>query len=85
MPTPVNVAVIYYSATGTVATIAEAIAESAGRAGAEVRLRRVTELAPQAAIDSTADQGRANEGDRPIPTAPRTSPGRATSRWASRP
>ncbi|MGY5032759.1 NAD(P)H:quinone oxidoreductase [Streptomyces sp. 900116325] len=52
MPTPVNVAVIYYSATGTVATIAEAIAESAGRADAEVRLRRVTELAPQAAIDS---------------------------------
>ncbi|MFF0399410.1 NAD(P)H:quinone oxidoreductase [Streptomyces sp. NPDC005248] len=52
MPTPVNVAVIYYSATGTVATIAEAIAESARRAGAEVRLRKVTELAPQAAIDS---------------------------------
>ncbi|MFF0289753.1 NAD(P)H:quinone oxidoreductase [Streptomyces sp. NPDC005262] len=52
MPTPVNVAVIYYSATGTVATIAEAIAEYAGEAGAEVRLRKTAELAPQAAIDS---------------------------------
>lgn len=48
----VNVAVIYYSATGTIARIADAIAETARKAGAEVRLRRVTELAPDAAIDS---------------------------------
>lgn len=48
----VNVAVIYYSATGTVARIAEAIADTAKKGGAEVRLRRVTELAPDAAIDS---------------------------------
>ncbi|MGW6289970.1 NAD(P)H:quinone oxidoreductase [Streptomyces sp. NPDC055107] len=52
MPTPVNVAVIYYSSTGTVATIAKAIAGDAERAGAHVRLRRAAELAPQAAIDS---------------------------------
>ncbi|MFG3407656.1 NAD(P)H:quinone oxidoreductase [Streptomyces sp. NPDC048142] len=52
MPTPVNVAVIYYSSTGTVATIAKAIAGDAERAGAQVRLRRAAELAPQAAIDS---------------------------------
>ncbi|MFE7136847.1 NAD(P)H:quinone oxidoreductase [Streptomyces sp. NPDC057644] len=52
MPTPVNVAVVYYSSTGTVATIAKAMAEDAERAGAQVRLRRVAELAPQAAIDS---------------------------------
>ncbi|WP_329119177.1 NAD(P)H:quinone oxidoreductase [Streptomyces sp. NBC_01465] len=51
-PTPVKVAVIYYSATGTVATIAKAIADSAEAAGAEVRLRKAHELAPQAAIDS---------------------------------
>ncbi|GAA1375374.1 NAD(P)H:quinone oxidoreductase [Streptomyces beijiangensis] len=51
MPAP-KVAVIYYSATGTVATIAKAIAESAEAAGAEVRLRKAQELAPQAAIDS---------------------------------
>lgn len=48
----VNVAVIYYSATGTLATIAEAIADTAKKAGAEVRLRRVKELAPDAAIDA---------------------------------
>ncbi|MFI0937687.1 NAD(P)H:quinone oxidoreductase [Streptomyces sp. NPDC021020] len=48
----VNVAVIYYSATGTVARIADAVADTAKKAGADVRLRRVTELAPDAAIDS---------------------------------
>lgn len=52
MPTPVNVAVVYYSSTGTVAAIAEAIAKDAENAGAQVRLRRAAELAPQAAIDS---------------------------------
>ncbi|GGZ23453.1 NAD(P)H:quinone oxidoreductase [Streptomyces nitrosporeus] len=52
MPTSVNVAVVYYSSTGTVSTLAKAIAEDAGRAGAQVRLRKAAELAPQAAIDS---------------------------------
>ncbi|MFD0424354.1 NAD(P)H:quinone oxidoreductase [Streptomyces parvus] len=52
MSTPVNVAVVYYSSTGTIATIAKAMAADAERAGAQVRLRRVAELAPQAAIDS---------------------------------
>ncbi len=52
MSTPVNVAVVYYSSTGTIATIAKAMAADAERAGAQVRLRRAAELAPQAAIDS---------------------------------
>lgn len=52
MPTPVNVAVVYYSSTGTIATIAKALAQDAEKAGADVRLRRAAELAPQAAIDS---------------------------------
>jgi NAD(P)H dehydrogenase (quinone) len=47
----VKVAVIYYSATGTVHALAQAIAEGADSAGAEVRLRRVAELAPEHAID----------------------------------
>ncbi|ORT61738.1 NAD(P)H:quinone oxidoreductase [Streptomyces sp. CB03238] len=47
-----KIAVIYYSATGNVHTLAEAVAEGAEKAGAEVRLRRVPELAPDAAIDS---------------------------------
>ncbi|MGI5352980.1 NAD(P)H:quinone oxidoreductase [Streptomyces sp. CA-250714] len=50
--THVKVAVIYYSATGTVATLAKEIADTAEKAGAEVRLRRARELAPQSAIDS---------------------------------
>jgi NAD(P)H dehydrogenase (quinone) len=48
----VKIAVIYYSATGTVHQLAEALAEGAEKTGAEVRLRRVPELAPDAAIDS---------------------------------
>jgi NAD(P)H dehydrogenase (quinone) len=52
MPTPVDVAVICCSSTGIVATMAKAITEDAEKAGAEVRLRRAAEVAPQAAIDS---------------------------------
>jgi len=47
----VKVAVVYYSATGTVHALAQAVAEGAASAGAEVRLRRVAELAPDSAID----------------------------------
>jgi len=46
----VKVAVIYYSATGTVHALARAVAEGAASAGAEIRLRRVAELAPDSAI-----------------------------------
>ncbi len=45
-----RIAVIYYSATGNVHMLAEAIAEGAGETEAEVRLRRVPELAPEEAI-----------------------------------
>jgi NAD(P)H dehydrogenase (quinone) len=48
----VKVAVIYYSATGHVHRLAEALAEGAEKAGANVRLRRVAELAPDTAIDA---------------------------------
>src|SRR5918992_107959 len=47
-----KVAVIYYSATGNVHALAEAVAEGAAEAGAQVRLRRVGELASAEAIDS---------------------------------
>jgi NAD(P)H dehydrogenase (quinone) len=46
-----RIAVIYYSSTGTVHALAEALADGADSAGAEVRIRRVAELAPQGAID----------------------------------
>jgi NAD(P)H dehydrogenase (quinone) len=48
----VKVSVIYYSATGSVFTLAQQAAEAAEKAGAEVRLRKVHELAPKEAIES---------------------------------
>ena len=49
---PVNVAIIYYSASGTLHTLAKAVAEGAEKTGANVRLRKVTELAPQETINT---------------------------------
>jgi len=46
----VKLAVIYYSSTGTNYQLAKAAADAAGQAGAEVRLRKVAELAPKEAI-----------------------------------
>lgn len=48
----VKLAVIYYSATGTTYQLARGIEEGAKEAGAEVRLRKVHELAPEEAIAS---------------------------------
>lgn len=48
----VKTAVVYYSATGSVYAMAEAAAKAAEAAGAEVRLRKVRELAPEEAIAS---------------------------------
>jgi NAD(P)H dehydrogenase (quinone) len=48
----VKAAVIYYSATGSVHALARAVAAGAEAAGAEVRLLKVRELAPEAAIAS---------------------------------
>ncbi|MEW2384715.1 NAD(P)H:quinone oxidoreductase [Micromonospora sp. NPDC047707] len=49
-----NVAVIYYSATSITYQLAQAVCEAAGDAGAEVRLRKVRELAPDEAIRSNS-------------------------------
>ncbi|MCI4061514.1 NAD(P)H:quinone oxidoreductase [Micromonospora sp. R77] len=49
-----KVAVIYYSATGITYQMAQAVCEAAGEAGAEVRLRKVRELAPEEAIRSNS-------------------------------
>lgn len=45
-----RIAVIYYSSTGYVHKLAEALAEGAKGTGAEVRLRRVAETAPSEAV-----------------------------------
>lgn len=50
----VKVAVIYYSATGTTYALARAIEEGAAATGAEVRVRKVRELAPDEAVASNA-------------------------------
>jgi NAD(P)H dehydrogenase (quinone) len=45
-----RIVVVFYSATGNVAALAEALAEGARGAGAEVRVRPVAERAPEEAI-----------------------------------
>jgi NAD(P)H dehydrogenase (quinone) len=54
----VNAAIVYYSATGTVHALAQAAAEGAEKAGAQVRLRRIAESAPPQAIDANPAWGR---------------------------
>jgi NAD(P)H dehydrogenase (quinone) len=56
MSTPeARIAIIYYSSTGNVHRLAQAFADGAADAGAQVRLRKVAELAPDAAIDSNPE------------------------------
>ncbi|WP_166344898.1 NAD(P)H:quinone oxidoreductase [Phytoactinopolyspora limicola] len=50
MTQAVKVAVIYYSSTGNVYALANGAAEGAEKEGAEVRLRRVAELAPSEVV-----------------------------------
>lgn len=47
---PIRLSIIYYSSTGTNYRLSKAAEDGAKEAGAEVRLRRVAELAPEAAI-----------------------------------
>jgi NAD(P)H dehydrogenase (quinone) len=47
---PTRIAVVYYSATGNLFMLASAIAEGAASEGAEVRLRKVRELADEEVI-----------------------------------
>ena len=49
---PTKVVIVYYSATGTTYELAKAVAAGAEGAGAEVRVRKVRELAPEEAIAS---------------------------------
>ena len=65
----VNIAVIYYSATGHTHRLAEALAEGAADTGADVRLRRVRELAPDEAIDRNPAWRRHVTATRHVPEA----------------
>lgn len=62
-------AIIYYSATGTTYKMAEAIAEGAREAGAEVRILKVRELAPEAAIASNEGWSRHRLETQDVPEA----------------
>ena len=68
--TDVNVSVIYYSSTGTTHQMAERLAQSAEKAGADVRLRHVAELAPDEVIASQDEwaRHRAQVADEPTAT-----------------
>jgi len=47
-----KVLIVFYSRTGNVARLADAVAEGAASAGAEVRVARVDDLAPASVIDA---------------------------------
>ncbi|MBE3576306.1 MAG: NAD(P)H:quinone oxidoreductase [Limnochordales bacterium] len=66
---PVKVAVIYYSSTGTNYKLAQAAAEAAREMGAEVRVRKVRELAPESAINSNSHWKAHLEATRDVPEA----------------
>ncbi|GII77977.1 NAD(P)H:quinone oxidoreductase type IV [Sphaerisporangium rufum] len=65
----VKLAIIYYSSTGTVHAMAERLAQTGEKAGAQVRVRRVAELAPAEAIEANEDWRRHAEQTKDIPVA----------------
>ncbi|MEV4974751.1 NAD(P)H:quinone oxidoreductase [Streptomyces scopuliridis] len=64
-----RVLVTYYSATGSVHRLAEAVVEGAESVGAEVRLRRVAELAPEKAIASNPEWAKHQVDTADVPVA----------------
>jgi NAD(P)H dehydrogenase (quinone) len=64
-----NVAVVYYSSTGNTYRLAQAIAEGAKGAGADVRVRKVAELAPDEAIATNQGWKEHREATADVPEA----------------
>ena len=64
-----KLSIIYYSSTGTVDAMARRAAEAAEKQGAEVRLRKVAEIAPDAAIASNDTWQQHHEATKDEPTA----------------
>jgi NAD(P)H dehydrogenase (quinone) len=64
-----RIAVIYYSATGNTYQVAQAVEDGARRAGAETRLRKVRELAPDEAIATNQAWAQHVQATRHIPEA----------------
>jgi NAD(P)H dehydrogenase (quinone) len=65
----VRVAVIYYSATGTNHAMAEEAVRAVVDLGAEARLRKVPELAPETAVAANPDWARHREATAEVPEA----------------
>ena len=64
-----KLSIIYYSSTGTVDAMARRAAEAAEKQGAEVRLRKVAVIAPDAAIASNDVWQQHHEATKDEPTA----------------
>jgi NAD(P)H dehydrogenase (quinone) len=66
----VKATIVYYSATGTIDQMAQRLGLAAEKAGAEVRLRHVAEIAPAEAIDANEQwqEHREDAADAPEPT-----------------
>lgn len=64
-----KIAVIYYSSTGTTYQLAREIEAGARHAGAEVRLRRVAETAPEAAVQSNPEWAAHRDATADVPEA----------------
>lgn len=69
MPELTKVAVIYYSSTGTVYELANSVLSGAKDAGADVRLLKVQELAPEEAIASNQGWAEHAAATRDVPVA----------------
>lgn len=67
--TNVKLAIIYYSSTGTNYQLAQWAEAAGSEAGAEVRLRKVPELAPEAAIEQNAGWKAHYEATKDVPEA----------------
>ncbi len=79
-----KVLVLYYSAYGHIENMAEAVAEGARSAGAEVDIKRVPELVPEdspgnPAISSTRRRRSPRSRSWPITTRSSSAPARATA------
>ncbi|GAA2635778.1 NAD(P)H:quinone oxidoreductase [Dactylosporangium fulvum] len=64
-----NVTVIFYSSTGNVFRLAEAAADAAVKAGADVRLRRIPELVAEPTVTDRDAWLRHTEATRDVPEA----------------
>lgn len=64
-----NIAVIYYSSTGNVHDLAQAVGEGAADRGAEVRVHRVAEQAPEEAIAANEEWKAHLEATKDVPEA----------------